>query len=96
MVQSVELNRNFTLRHYFNENRLKFPKLEISEIKEGYGEDLAAAGIADNSVDAVVVTLVLCSVHDQGWKIRLGNAISTENFTVPLCLLFLSPSLVID
>ena len=96
MVQSVELNRNFTSRHYFNKNRLKFPKLEISEIKEGYGEDLAAAGIADNSVDAVVVTLVLCSVHDQVWKIRLGNAISTENFTIPSCLLFLSPSLVID
>ena len=91
----MELNRNYTLRHYFNKNRLKFPKLEISEIKEGYGEDLAAAGIADNSVDAVVVTLVLCSVHDQVWKIRLGNAISTENFTIPSCLLFLSPSLVI-
>ena len=75
MVQSVEPNRNF--ESYFNENRAKFPKLEISEIKEGYGEDLAAAGIEDNSVDAVVVTLVLCSVEDQGCKTRQGNSILT-------------------
>merc|ERR1712192_246304 len=31
----------------------------------GVGEDLAAAGIADSSVDAVVMTLVLCTVDDQ-------------------------------
>ena len=62
----MEPNRNF--ESYFNENRAKFPKLDISEIREGYGEDLAAAGISDNSVDAVVVTLVLCSVDDQVLK----------------------------
>ena len=64
VVQSVEPNRHF--EGYFDENRAKFQELDICEIKEGYGEDLAAAGIADNSVDAVVVTLVLCSVEDQG------------------------------
>jgi hypothetical protein len=31
---------------------------------QGYGEDLAAAGIPDNSVDAVIMTLVLCSVFE--------------------------------
>ena len=34
-------------------------------LRQGYGEDLAAAGIEDNSVDAVIMTLVLCSVNDQ-------------------------------
>jgi len=34
-------------------------------LKQGVGEDLAAAGIADSSVDAVVMTLVLCTVQDQ-------------------------------
>ena len=34
-------------------------------MKKGFGEDLSAAGIADASVDAVVMTLVLCSVQDQ-------------------------------
>jgi len=29
------------------------------------GEDLVAAGVADSSVDAVVMTLVLCTVDDQ-------------------------------
>ena len=59
----MEPNCNF--KGYFDENRAKFPELEINEIKQGFGEDLAAAGIADDSVDAVVMTLVLCSVADQ-------------------------------
>merc|ERR1711892_47284 len=63
VVQSVEPNLHFA--SYFEENKSKFPALEIKEVKEGFGEDLAAAGIADNSVDAVVMTLVLCSVNDQ-------------------------------
>ena len=32
---------------------------------QGVGEDLAAAGVGDDSVDAVVMTLVLCTVQDQ-------------------------------
>lgn len=63
VVQSVEPNCNF--KGYFDENRAKFPNLDINEIKQGFGEDLATAGIADSSVDAVVMTLVLCSVADQ-------------------------------
>lgn len=63
VVQSVEPNLHFA--KYFEENRAKYPNLEIKDIKEGFGEDLASAGIADNSVDAVVMTLVLCSVQDQ-------------------------------
>merc|ERR1712150_182299 len=43
----------------------KYYNLEVKDLKIGYGEDLAAAGIDSNSVDAVVVTLVLCSVQDQ-------------------------------
>ena len=63
VVQSVEPNLHFA--SYFEENKSKFPALEIRDVKEGFGEDLAAAGIADDSVDAVVMTLVLCSVKDQ-------------------------------
>ena len=62
-VQSVEPNKHFASA--FVANRQKYPKLDINDLKIGYGEDLAAAGIEDNSVDAVVVTLVLCSVQDQ-------------------------------
>jgi len=63
VVQTVEPNIQFA--SYFEENRSKFPNLDIKDIKEGFGENLAAAGIQDSSVDAVVMTLVLCSVEDQ-------------------------------
>ena len=63
VVQAVEPNHHFESN--FNENRAKFKNLDIKDLKIGYGEDLAAAGIEDNSFDAVVVTLVLCSVCDQ-------------------------------
>jgi len=59
------IDPNMAFEPYFNENRKKFPNLKINDLKEGYGEDLAAAGVADNSVDAVIMTLVLCSVDDQ-------------------------------
>jgi len=63
LVQAVEPNHNFESR--FNENRAKYPDLDIKDMKVGYGEDLAAAGIEDSSFDAVVITLVLCSVNNQ-------------------------------
>merc|ERR1712110_1022121 len=62
-VQSVEPNQHFASA--FVANREKYPNLEVKDLKIGFGEDLAAAGIESNSVDAVVVTLVLCSVQDQ-------------------------------
>ena len=62
-IQSVEPNQHFASA--FVANREKYPNLEVKDLKIGYGEDLAAAGIDSNSVDAVVVTLVLCSVQDQ-------------------------------
>ena len=62
-IQSVEPNQSF--RAVFESNKANNPKLDIKDLKIGFGEDLAAAGIESNSVDAVVVTLVLCSVQDQ-------------------------------
>ena len=62
-IQSVEPNHHFASA--FVANREKYSNLEVKDLKIGYGEDLAAAGIESNSVDAVVVTLVLCSVLDQ-------------------------------
>ena len=59
-VQSVEPNQCF--RAAFESNRAKYPMLDIKEMKAGYGEDLP---IEDNSIDVVVITLVLCSVNDQ-------------------------------
>ena len=63
VVQTVEPNDHFV--KYFDENRAKFPKLEIKEMKQGFCEDLSSTGISDASVDAVVMTRVLCSVKDQ-------------------------------
>ena len=67
-IQSVEPNHNF--ESHFVANRNKYPKLEVKDLKIGYGEDLGAAGVEDSSVDAVVVTLVLCSVEDQAKCLR--------------------------
>ncbi len=55
---------------------------------QGYGENLAAAGIPDVSVDAVIMTLVLCSVEDQRKCIKVGTILiagSTHHWTC-LCL----------
>ena len=63
-IQCVEPNLNF--ESYYDANRAKWgSSLDIKKIKQGFGEDLAQAGIRDESVDAVVMTLVLCSVEDQ-------------------------------
>ncbi|XP_023326272.1 methyltransferase-like protein 7A [Eurytemora carolleeae] len=62
-VTIVEPNPNFV--PYFEENRKKYKSLKINDMKQGYGEDLKAAGIEDESFDAVIMTLVLCSVQDQ-------------------------------
>lgn len=63
VIQAVEPNKFF--ESHFLANKAKFPMLDIKEMKIGYGEDLASAGVEDSSVDAVVMTLVLCSVQDQ-------------------------------
>jgi len=62
-VEVVEPNPH--CKEYFDISRSKHPHLDIKEMKLGVGEDLLSAGVADNSVDAVVVTLVLCTVQDQ-------------------------------
>ena len=62
-IQTVEPNQCFEAS--FKSNKAKFPQLDIKDVRVGYGEDLRGAGIEDSSVDAVVVTLVLCSVEDQ-------------------------------
>ena len=62
-IQSVE--PNFHFQSAFVANKNKYPRLDVKDLKIGFGEDLAAAGIEDSSVDAVVITLVLCSVQDQ-------------------------------
>jgi len=61
-IQVVEPNANFA--EMIDKNKKKFPSLEV-EFFQGYGEDLESAGIEKESVDAVVITLVLCSVQDQ-------------------------------
>jgi len=63
IVDTVEPNTSFF--PFFNETKSKFKSLQINDPKQGYGEDLREAGIEDNSVDVVVMTLVLCSVSSQ-------------------------------
>jgi SAM-dependent methyltransferase len=62
-VQVVEPNPHFV--PFFERNRAQFPQLDIRPLAQGVGEDLAAAGVLDSSVDVVVMTLVLCTVDDQ-------------------------------
>jgi len=61
VLDVVDPNPNFA--SYWNAN--KYKNLDIKPMKQGYGEDLAAAGFQDDSIDVVVMTLVLCSVNDQ-------------------------------
>jgi len=63
VVEVVEPNTNFV--QYYDNNRAKYPQLDIRDMKQGVGEDLSSAGVDDSSVDAVVMTLVLCTVQDQ-------------------------------
>merc|ERR1711915_1048035 len=56
----VDPNPHF--KSYYNNNREKFPNIKSEEIIIGYGENMDL--IPDDSVDAVVITLVLCSVQD--------------------------------
>jgi hypothetical protein len=53
---------------------------------QGYGENLAAAGIPDASVDAVIMTLVLCSVEDQRKCIKVGTLLITGSPHHRTCL----------
>jgi len=56
----VDPNPHF--HSYYNTNRQKFPNIKSEEIIVGFGENMDM--IADNSMDCVVITLVLCSVKD--------------------------------
>jgi len=56
----IDPNPHF--KSYYDENRAKFSNIKSEEIIVGFGEDMDM--VADGSVDAVVVTLVLCSVRD--------------------------------
>ena len=64
-LQIVEPNQCF--EPVFKINKAKYPNLDIGDMKIGCFEDLP---IEDSSVDAVVITLVLCSVEDQARCLR--------------------------
>ena len=64
-IQTVEPNQCF--EPVFKINKAKYPNLDIGDMKIGCFEDLP---IHDSSLDAVVVTLVLCSVEDQARCLR--------------------------
>lgn len=63
ILDVVEPNLNFV--SYYHKNAALFKNLDIKPMRQGFGEDLAAAGFEDASIDVVVTTLVLCSVNDQ-------------------------------
>lgn len=56
----VDPNPHFA--KYYNENRSKFPQIKSEEIIVSTGEEMNM--VADESVDVVVISLVLCSVGD--------------------------------
>lgn len=57
---AVDPNPHFS--KYYNDNRKKFPNIHSCEVINSTGEEMDM--IPDNSVDAVVMTLVMCSAGD--------------------------------
>jgi len=58
----IALEPNVHMESYLLENAKKFPHIKLKQFVPGFAENME--GIADNSVEAVVCTLTLCSVHD--------------------------------
>lgn len=58
----IALEPNPHMETYLVENAKRFPHVQLKEIVSGYAENME--GIADNSVEAVLCTLTLCSVTD--------------------------------
>ncbi|XP_018013645.1 putative methyltransferase-like protein 7A [Hyalella azteca] len=58
----VVVDPNPYFESYYNANRAKFPNIKSEEFIVAKGEDMEM--VEDNSVDVVVVSLVLCSVGD--------------------------------
>ncbi|XP_066990092.1 thiol S-methyltransferase TMT1A-like [Macrobrachium rosenbergii] len=58
----VAVDPNPFFGQYYDKNRSKFPNIKSTEIIVAKGEDMDA--VKSDSVDAVVMTLVLCSVSD--------------------------------
>jgi len=56
----IDPNPHF--QSYYDKNKAKFPNIGSEEFIVGFGEDMDM--VEDNSMDAVVITLVLCSVND--------------------------------
>ncbi|KAG7158840.1 methyltransferase-like protein 7A [Homarus americanus] len=56
----VGVDRNLHFKSYWEENRKQFPNIYSGEMLTTSAENIEA--VADNSVDVVVITLVLCSV----------------------------------
>jgi len=56
----IDPNPHF--KSYYDGNRSKFPNIKSEEIIVGFGEEMNM--VEDNSMDVVVITLVLCSVND--------------------------------
>ncbi|XP_035707350.1 methyltransferase-like protein 7A isoform X2 [Folsomia candida] len=58
----VLVDPNFYFKLYFDENKSKFPDINLEKFIVSSGENLK--GVASNSVDVVVTTTVLCSVEN--------------------------------
>ncbi|XP_063606092.1 thiol S-methyltransferase TMT1A-like [Penaeus indicus] len=56
----VVVDPNPHFKSYYNDNRKKFPNIQAEEILVTTGEKMDM--VPDNSIDVVVMTLVLCSV----------------------------------
>lgn len=58
----VVVDPNPHFKEYYDNNRKKFPNIHSEDVLVAKGDDMHM--IADGSVDAVVITLVLCSVDN--------------------------------
>ena len=80
----IALEPNPHMESYLRENVKKFPHINLKQVVAGFAENME--GIADESVEAVICTLTLCSVHDVEATLseikRVLKPVSKENFTL--------------
>ena len=82
----IALDPNPHMEPYLVENAKTFPHVHLKEIVSGFAENME--GIADNSVEAVICTLTLCSVQDMEATLsEIRRVLKPVSHVNPICFL---------
>lgn len=82
----IALEPNPHMEPYLVENAKTFPHVDLKEIVSGFAENME--GIADNSVEAVICTLTLCSVQDMEATLsEIKRVLKPVSHVNPTCFL---------